>query len=111
MEALKQKCKILTGKVHPWKWNGENRIVNVTDRLATAMRDNPNLKVLVMSGHADLATPPECVAYSLRHANGLPEPRRKNISTVYYDAGHMFYLNPPDLKKSRKDLIEFINAN
>ncbi len=108
---LEQPYEILTGKVHPWKWNGENRIVNVSDRLATAMRDNPNLKVLVMSGHADLATPPESVAYSLRHIPGLPDAQRKNITTVFYDAGHMFYLNPPDLAKSRKDLIEFINGN
>ncbi|MGA0900623.1 MAG: S10 family peptidase [Luteolibacter sp.] len=105
---LDEPYEIITGKVHPWKWNGENRIVNVSERLATAMRDNPHLKVLVMSGHADLATPPECVAHSLRHIHGLPEELRGNISTAYYEAGHMFYLNAPDLKKSRKDLVKFI---
>ena len=60
---------------------------------------------------ADLATPPECVGHSLRHMPNFPESLRKNISTVYYEAGHMFYLNPPDLKKPRKDLIEFIKSN
>lgn len=107
---LEEPYEILTGKVHPWKWNGENRIVNVSDRLAAAMRDNPHLKVLVMSGHTDLATPPECVAYSLRHVDGIPDSLRENISTVYYEGGHMFYLNAPDLKKSRKDLLEFIDS-
>ena len=105
---LEEPYEILTGKVHPWKWSGENRIVNVSDRLATAMRDNPHLRVLVMSGYADLATPPESVGHSLRHMPNLPKSLRKNISTVYYDAGHMFYLNAPDLKKSRQDLLNFI---
>ena len=100
--------EILTGKVHPWKWGAENQIVNVGPRLATALRDNPNLKVLVMGGHTDLATPPEGVAHSLRHLADLPAGARDNISTTWYDGGHMFYLNPPDLVKTRKDLLEFL---
>ena len=74
------------------------------------MRDNPNLRVLVMGGRTDLATPPEGVAYTLRHLHGLSETARENISTVYYDGGHMFYLNPPDLKKCRADLLKFLDA-
>lgn len=100
--------EILTGKVHPWKWGAENQIVNVGPRLATALRDNPNLKVLVMGGHTDLATPPEGVAHSLRHLADIPAGARDNISTTWYDGGHMFYLNPPDLVKTRKDLLEFL---
>ncbi len=100
--------EILTGKVHPWKWGAENQIVNVGPRLAVAMRDNPNLKVLVMGGYTDLATPPEGVAHSLRHLPDLPPGARENISTTWYDGGHMFYLNPSDLVKTRKDLLDFL---
>lgn len=100
--------EILTGKVHPWKWNRENSIVNLSDRLSAAMRDNPRLQVLVMSGHTDLATPPECMGHSLRHLPGLPPALRSNIRTEFYEAGHMFYLNPPDLAKARKDLLRFL---
>ncbi|MDX1679099.1 MAG: peptidase S10 [Akkermansiaceae bacterium] len=107
---LDEPYEILTSKVHPWKWGRENTILDVSDRLATAMRDNPHLKVLVMSGHTDLATPPECVAYSLRHLHDLPAAQRDNIRTEYYEGGHMFYLNPPDLKKSRADLLEFLES-
>lgn len=103
-----QPYEILTSKVHPWNWNSNNRIMNVSDRLSAALRDNPNLKVLVMSGYTDLATPPESVAYSVRQMLDLPASAKENISTVYYDAGHMFYTNPPDLKKSRADLLEFL---
>lgn len=106
-----QPYEILTGKVNPWRWNATNSVVNVGNRLATAMRDNPHLRVLVMGGHTDLATPPEGVAYSLRHLPDMPQSARKNISITYYDGGHMFYLNPPDLAKTRADLLEFIRPS
>jgi carboxypeptidase C (cathepsin A) len=102
--------EILTGKVQPWRWDANNEVVNLSDRLSTAMRDNPHLKVLVMGGHTDLATPPEGVAYSVRHMLNLPENVRKNITTTFYDGGHMFYLNPPDLLKTRTDLLDFLKA-
>ncbi len=105
-----QPYEILTGKVMPWKWNANNEVVNLSERLATAMRDNPHLKVLVMAGYTDLATPPEGVAYSIRHLLDLPENVRGNISTTTYDGGHMFYLNPPDLIKTRTDLVKFIQG-
>ena len=105
-----QPYEILTGKVQPWQWNSNNQVVNLSDRLAGAMRDNPHLRVLVMGGYTDLATPPEGVAYSVRHMFDLPLNVRKNITTTSYDGGHMFYLNPPDLIKCRTDLVNFIDA-
>lgn len=105
-----QPYEILTGKVQPWRWNSNNSVVNVGGRLATAMRDNPHLRVLVMGGLTDLATPPEGVAHSLRHLLDLTESARGNFRTVIYDGGHMFYLNPPDLAKTRADLLDFIQA-
>jgi carboxypeptidase C (cathepsin A) len=74
------------------------------------MRDNPHLRVLVQGGLTDLATPPDGIAYSLTHMLDLPEAARKNIVYTDYEAGHMFYLNPPDLAKCRKDLVDFING-
>lgn len=100
--------EILTGKVHPWEWNSDNRIVNVGDRLARAIRDNPHLRVLVMVAHADLATPPDGILHSLRHMPGLQKSASRNIEVVEYESGHMFYLNPPDLEKMRSDLLAFL---
>jgi carboxypeptidase C (cathepsin A) len=105
-----QPYEILTGKVQPWRWNSNNEVVNVGERLAAAMRDNPHLRVLVMGGRTDLATPPEGVAYSLRHLLDLPAGARRNIAETFYDGGHMFYLNPPDLVKTRADLVKFIQG-
>ena len=105
-----QPYEILTGKVQPWRWNSANEVVNLSSRLATAMRDNPHLRVLVMGGHTDLATPPAGVAYSFSHMSNLPESARRQITTTFYDGGHMFYLNPPDLIKCRTDLVNFIQV-
>lgn len=105
-----QPYEILTTKVQPWRWNTSNEVVNLSGRLANAMRDNPHLRVMVMSGRTDLATPPEGVAYSVRHMLNLPEGVRNNISTTYFDGGHMFYLNPADLIKCRADIVNFIQA-
>jgi carboxypeptidase C (cathepsin A) len=102
--------EVLTGKVNPWRWDASNAIVNVSGRLGDAMRDNPHLRVLVMAGYTDLATPPEGVALSLRHLLDMPAAARANIQTTRYDGGHMFYLNPPDLVKTRADLVQFIQA-
>lgn len=98
--------EILTN-VHPWNWGKKNGFVNVSPRLANAIRDNPHLRVLIQCGHTDLATPAGGIIHSVAHMK-VPEPQRKNISFRWYDAGHMFYLNEQDLKKMRTDLVEFI---
>lgn len=105
-----QPYEILTDKVQPWRWNCSNQIVNLSDGLVSAMKDNPHLRILVMGGRTDLATPPAGVAYSIRHMLNLPENLRKNIVTTFFDGGHMFYLNPPDLMKCRTDIVNFIQA-
>lgn len=103
--------RILTSKVRPWKWDSENSVVNVAGRLQRAMTDNPNLRVLIMGGYTDFATPPSGIEYTLNQMVDLPKQSRDRISYVYYDAGHMFYLNEPDIVKMRTDLVEFLKAN
>ena len=99
--------EILTGKVHPWNWNANNSYVNLSGSIASALKHNPKLRVLVQCGHTDLATPANGILYSINHLM-LPKAQRANIKTVWYDAGHMFYLNQTDLEKMRKDLVSFI---
>jgi len=100
----------IIANVGPWDWGRKNSIVNTSPRLAAAMRDNPHLRVLVQCGHTDLATPPGGILHSLAHMQ-VPEPQRKNISVKWYEAGHMFYLNQPDLEKMRIDLVDFISSS
>jgi carboxypeptidase C (cathepsin A) len=105
-----QPYEILTGKVHPWNWNARNGFVNLSGRMATALRDNPKLRVLVQCGYTDLATPGDGMLHSTRQLLNLPAELRSNIEFTWYEGGHMFYLNPPDLKKMRLDLVNFITA-
>ena len=93
--------------VGAWNWGRKNSYVNVSSKLAAAMRDNPHLRVLVQCGHSDLATPAGGIIHSISHIK-VPKPQRKNISIKWYEAGHMFYLNEQDLKKMRVDLVDFI---
>ena len=99
--------KILTSDVRPWNWGTSNSVLNMTRNLESALRENPNLKVLVMCGYTDLATPPANMQYSVDHLFNIPDERRRAIKFTWYEAGHMFYLNQPDLEKMRKDLIDF----
>lgn len=101
--------EILTGKVRPWNYGRDNSILHVGDHLIAAMRENPELRILVQAGYTDLATPPAGIEHSLRHLHTLTPQQRKHIRIDYYDAGHMFYLNEPDLAKMRTDLVRFLN--
>jgi carboxypeptidase C (cathepsin A) len=74
------------------------------------LRDNPHLRILIMEGGCDLATPADGIRYSINQMTNTDESALKRISHTQYHAGHMFYLNPPDLEKARKDLSEFITA-
>lgn len=75
--------------------------------LAEAMTKNPNLKVLVLNGYYDLATPFMAAEYTMNHL-GIPEELEKNISMKYYKAGHMMYIHKPSLKKFHEDVERFI---
>lgn len=101
---------ILTRKVHPWNWGPKNTITNMSRHVENALRHNPDLRFLIQSGYTDLATPPANVQHSINHLHGIPAERRKAIEFAFYEAGHMFYLNKPDLVKMRGDLVKFITA-
>jgi len=98
--------EILTG-VKPWDYDAVSSYPSVTDRLASVMTQNPYLRVLVLAGLCDLATPMDGMRYSLDHLRVDPE-IRTNISWAEYQSGHMMYVNRPDLAKLRKDLEKFL---
>ncbi|MGB8354068.1 MAG: hypothetical protein WCD79_09300 [Chthoniobacteraceae bacterium] len=92
----------------PWKWSGfENRYVSVEDKLAQAMKTNPQLRVIVLTGDRDLVVPADCVPFSLAHVT-LPQSLRDRITFQHYESGHMMYLFRPDAEKLRGDLLDFL---
>ena len=100
--------EILTDRVHPWNYDThQNQYVNVTDTLRKAMTTNPYLKVFVASGYYDLATPYMATQYTFNHL-GLDKSLQQNVSTSFYEAGHMMYVHQQSLIQLKKDLSRFI---
>jgi len=99
---------ILAG-VGKWNWSAENKFANVADTLAESMSTNPFLKVHVSNGYYDMATPYFASRHTFNNLTVHPELMR-NITQDDYTAGHMMYLNLPDLKKQKDDLARFIRA-
>ena len=92
-----------------WEWGsaGEGFPSTATD-LRHAIVRNPFLKILVMEGYYDLATPYYAANYTMEHLD-LPEKFRSQISYATFEAGHMVYLPADQLKKMRGDQGAFVD--
>jgi len=98
--------EIIAG-VQPWNYGVRNNFANASDRLASVMNQNPYLKILVLGGRCDLVCPVDAMRHSLAHM-GLADEYRKNVSFAEFDAGHMMYINLPDLKKMQAEIGKFV---
>ncbi|MCL2645743.1 MAG: hypothetical protein FWD61_01915 [Phycisphaerales bacterium] len=101
--------EVLSNRTRPWNFGsgGWNGYLYVGDHLRDAMTRNPNLKVLVCSGHYDLATPYFGTDYTMDHL-GLPPELRKHITQKYYPGGHMMYHVQEARESLYKDVESFI---
>lgn len=98
---------ILTGRVQPWNYNNvQNQYLNVAETLRQAMSKNPYLKVWVLAGYYDLATPFFAAEYTFNHMMLRPE-QKKNVRWTYYQAGHMMYIHKESLVQMKKDFDKF----
>ena len=87
----------------------EGESVNLEDRLASALKTNPKLRVLFCLGLRDLAVPMDSTLLSIDHLH-IPADLHANLTVQYYESGHMMYLNLPDAEKLRRDIVAFING-
>jgi carboxypeptidase C (cathepsin A) len=80
---------------------------NVMPDLATAMKYNPHLKVMLNAGYFDLATPFFEGIYEMEHLP-MPASLQKNIEYQFYESGHMVYAHEPSLKAIHENVAAFI---
>jgi len=95
-----------------WRWDWQHRAPgerqpqitpNTAVDLAFTMRTNPYLKVLFLNGYYDMATPFYGTEFDISHML-LDEQLQRNVSSRYYQSGHMVYLNPQALAQMHDDL-------
>ena len=98
-----------------WDWKhprsygffGEGSSPSTSPDLANAMSLNPQLKILVLNGLFDLATPFYGTEYTFDHL-GIDKKLKNNISMKYYEAGHMMYISNTAAAAFKKDVSTFI---
>jgi carboxypeptidase C (cathepsin A) len=80
---------------------------NVLPDLAVAMKQNPDMKVMVNGGYFDVSTPYFEGKMELRHLP-VPPDLRSNIEYHYYESGHMVYVHLPTLKVLHDNVADFV---
>ena len=94
-----------------WDWGSAVKgYPDTATALREAMVKDPYLKVMVLEGYYDLATPYYAADYVINHLD-LPSNFRKNISVGTYDSGHMAYVNEQALAKMKQDVTRFMDAS
>ncbi len=93
--------------VQPWNYGVRDSYPIITRRLAYTMNQNPYMRLLVFGGRCDLVCPIDTVHYALDHMP-VDAAYRTNIIYDEFDAGHMMYVNLPDLKKMQAEMEKFL---
>ena len=75
---------------------------NQQDILYEIMSKNRFLKVWVLCGYYDLATPFYSAEWAFDHVF-VNDDREANLQFTYYPSGHMIYMHEPSLAQFRKD--------
>jgi carboxypeptidase C (cathepsin A) len=80
---------------------------NVLPDLAVAMKQNPDMKVMVNGGYYDVSTPYFEGRMEMRHLP-VPPALRGNVEYRYYESGHMVYAHFPSLVALHDNVADFI---
>ena len=99
-----------------WDWgpgsSGTNWMgyTDVSENLADVMSKNPYLKVLVLNGYFDLATPFFATEYTMDHLGNVAPGFRDRIIMKYFNSGHMMYIHNESLPVFKSTIADFIKS-
>ena len=82
------------------------QVPNVALDLSAAMRRNPALRVYIMGGVYDLATPFAGAEFDISHLY-LGERLRRNVQFSWYESGHMTFVDEKVIPVMTSDLARF----
>ncbi len=89
-----------------WDWSHNDLpLPDVIPDLAAALRRNPSLKILALSGYYDLATPFYQTELDLARLD-----KRTNLTIKNYAGGHMLNLDDQTRPQQKKDVADFIKT-
>jgi carboxypeptidase C (cathepsin A) len=96
----------VTARVQPWDRGTPGQ---PAESLRSAMTQQGSLKVLVLCGYYDVATPFNGIEQTVAHMSLEPSVR-KNVSFAYYEGGHMMYIDRKAREKLHKEVDAFIRT-
>ncbi len=80
---------------------------NVLSELAAVMTRNTSMRILVLGGFFDLATPYEVGVFEMKHLPVEPQ-LQQNIDYAVYPTGHEPYLDPDSRRAMHDEVAHFI---
>src|ERR1700694_1585811 len=91
-----------------WEWgNAVQGFPSTASGLRSAMIKNPYMKILVMEGYYDLATPFAAANSTMDHLN-LEGQLRQNVSYATYNSGHMVYIDRAEHNQMKRILVDYM---
>jgi len=85
-----------------WTFPGNNVVLSQERIIHDCMSKSPLMKVWVICGDYDQATPFFAAEWTYSHLF-LNDDLKDNLSFTYYPSGHMFYQHEPSLRQFRAD--------
>jgi carboxypeptidase C (cathepsin A) len=97
---------LLSQAIQTWRFSHDgNSLPDTIPDLASAMTQNPRLKVLAVNGYHDLATPFFTTENDLARLGSNP-----NVTVRNYMGGHMTYLDDASRPQMKADLAAFYRS-
>jgi carboxypeptidase C (cathepsin A) len=98
---------VLSGQVGRWDYGVDQGYADTSQMLRSAFAKNPYLKLHVVCGYFDLATPFFGAEYTINHM-GIDPGLKKNVTFSYYESGHMVYIDQKAHATLKREVTGFI---